>query len=170
VTIVSRWWLQRSGMAKRRAGQAMVEVALVLPVILLLLLGMIDFGRAFMLGVAAQNAAREAARLGANAFLDETITDSIIEQRLINGAAPAMPGLSATTCALRSNCTDSSGVAWQLTITFAPARTGSPLKPPSGARVEVTAVGSVPLLTGFLTGMFGINQISVQGNASMAVF
>jgi Flp pilus assembly protein TadG len=157
-------------MAKRRAGQAMVELAVVLPITLILLLGMIDFGRAFMLGVAAQNAAREAARLGANAFLDETITDQIIEQRLINAAAPAMPGLNATSCALGTSCTDSSGVVWQLTVSFAPARTGSPLKPPSGARIEVTALGSVPLISGFLTGMFGISQIGVQGNASMAVF
>jgi Flp pilus assembly protein TadG len=148
----------------------MVELALVLPITLILLLGMIDFGRAFMLGVAAQNAAREAARLGANAFLDSTLTDQIIQQRLISAAAPAMPGLSATSCALGSSCTDSSGVTWQMTITFNPARTGSPLRPPSGARVEVTAVGSVPLITGFLTGMVGISQISVQGNATMAVF
>jgi Flp pilus assembly protein TadG len=141
----------------------MVELALVLPITLILLLGMVDFGRAFMLGVAAQNATREAARLGANAFLDSTVTNQIIQQRLITSAAPAMPGLSATSCALGSSCTDSSGVTWQMTITFTPART-------SGARVEVTAAGSVPLITGFLTSMVGINQISVQGNASMAVF
>jgi Flp pilus assembly protein TadG len=44
-------------------GQALVELAFLLPVILLILIGSIEFGRAFYYKVRAINAAREAARL-----------------------------------------------------------------------------------------------------------
>jgi len=55
--------------AARRAqpAQSVVELALILPVFLIMLLGMFDIGRAFVFGVAVQNGAREAARLGSQA-------------------------------------------------------------------------------------------------------
>ncbi|CAA9302610.1 MAG: hypothetical protein AVDCRST_MAG77-5792 [uncultured Chloroflexi bacterium] len=43
-------------------GQAVVEAALVLPILLLFLLGTIDLGRAFTVYVSVANAAREGAR------------------------------------------------------------------------------------------------------------
>jgi Flp pilus assembly protein TadG len=45
------------------AGQSLVEVAFVLPVLLLMLLGIFDFGRAIYAYNAVSNAAREAARV-----------------------------------------------------------------------------------------------------------
>jgi Flp pilus assembly protein TadG len=145
-------------MAKQRAGQAMVELALVLPVVLLLLLGMLDFGRAYVFGVAIQQGAREAARYGAGAaYYPSTITDTAIRQRLIDASYPALQGCSATA----STCTDGSGVTWAITI--------SPVSKTSGAQLGVTAQGSMPLLTGFLTGMVGISQISLQGAAMMVI-
>lgn len=45
-------------------GQALVEFALLLPILLLLVLGVIEFGRIFLLYTEASNAAREAARYG----------------------------------------------------------------------------------------------------------
>jgi Flp pilus assembly protein TadG len=50
---------------KRRAsrGQSLVEVAFVLPVLLLILMGIFDFGRAIFAYNAIANAAREAARV-----------------------------------------------------------------------------------------------------------
>ena len=45
-------------------GQSAVEVALVLPVLLLMLAGMVDFGRAFRGYIVVNNAAREGARYG----------------------------------------------------------------------------------------------------------
>ncbi|MCA1572392.1 MAG: pilus assembly protein [Chloroflexi bacterium] len=54
-----------------RRGQALVEVALMLPVILILLLGAIDFGRAFFSWVSLH----QAARIGANvASIDSSTT------------------------------------------------------------------------------------------------
>ena len=46
-------------------GQAFVEFALVLPMLLVLLLGIADFGRVFSAGIALEAAARDAAEVGA---------------------------------------------------------------------------------------------------------
>jgi len=48
-----------------RRGQALVELALVLPMLLVLLLGIADFGRVFQAGIALEAAARNAAEVGA---------------------------------------------------------------------------------------------------------
>ena len=48
--------------AAPRRGTALVEFAIVLPVFFLLILGIIEFGRAFMVGQLVTNAAREGAR------------------------------------------------------------------------------------------------------------
>lgn len=45
-------------------GQSLVEFALILPVLLLIILGVVEFGRIFFLYTEASNAAREAARYG----------------------------------------------------------------------------------------------------------
>lgn len=45
-------------------GQSLVEFALMLPILLLIVLGVIEFGRIFLLYTEASNAAREAARYG----------------------------------------------------------------------------------------------------------
>jgi Flp pilus assembly protein TadG len=58
-------------------GQALVEIALILPVLLLLVLGIIEFGRAFTDQQAVTDAAREGAR---HAVVDDdTITQDSVE-------------------------------------------------------------------------------------------
>ena len=52
-------------MRKSEAGQAMVEMALVLPILLILVGGIIDFGWLFYNQLALTNAAREGARYAA---------------------------------------------------------------------------------------------------------
>jgi Flp pilus assembly protein TadG len=47
-----------------RAGQSLVEMALVLPVLAFLTFGLVDFGRAYYFQVSVTNAAREGARTG----------------------------------------------------------------------------------------------------------
>lgn len=51
------------GLRKNDKGQSMVEFALILPVLLLLLLGIIQFGIIFSAHIAITNAAREGARV-----------------------------------------------------------------------------------------------------------
>lgn len=54
----------RSGRRRARSAQALVEFALLLPLMLLILLGVVDFGRCFYFWTSIANAAREGARYG----------------------------------------------------------------------------------------------------------
>ncbi|HEY8718930.1 TadE family protein, partial [Pengzhenrongella sp.] len=58
---------QHRGRQSRSAGQALVEFALVIPVMLLMLAIAIDFGRLFFSYIEITNAAREGASFGAHA-------------------------------------------------------------------------------------------------------
>lgn len=161
------------------AGQALVELGLVLPVLLIMLLGMIDLGRGFVFGVSVQQGAREAARVGATAALDPSVTDSVLVQRLIAASAPALTGCSPVLATTQA-C---GGGSWMFSLTvtapggapsyasLAAARASAP-QGFGGYKLEVTARGSVSLLAGFQTGLdgIGLGQINVQGDAAMIVF
>lgn len=54
---------------KARRGQTLVEFALVLPMLLVLLLGIVDFGRVFASGITVEALARNAAEAGAQEYL-----------------------------------------------------------------------------------------------------
>ncbi|HIQ01886.1 MAG TPA: hypothetical protein EYH30_07120, partial [Anaerolineales bacterium] len=56
---------------KGRLGQTLVEFALILPVLLLLLFGIIEFGAAFHAWLTLEHAAREAARYAATGQYNE---------------------------------------------------------------------------------------------------
>lgn len=58
-----------NALKRRSRGQAMVELALVLPILLLILMGVFDFGRAVFAYNSLSNAAREGARV---AIVDQT--------------------------------------------------------------------------------------------------
>ena len=76
-------WHRRSARARRRfardEGQALVEMALALPILLLLLVGIFEFARAYSIKQTLVNAAREGAR---QAVLQGVSTDSVT--RVIN--------------------------------------------------------------------------------------
>lgn len=61
-------------LARCRKGQALVEFALVLPLLMLLILGIVEFGRAWNAKQILTDAAREGARL--SVVGDPTITDT----------------------------------------------------------------------------------------------
>ena len=67
---------------KRENGQTLVEFALVLPIFLLVLFAIVDFGMAFHSWITVTNSAREGARLGA-----VRATSGEIEQRVRDTAA-----------------------------------------------------------------------------------
>jgi Flp pilus assembly protein TadG len=56
---------------RKSRGQSLVEVALVLPILVMLLLGLLDFGRAYYTIVALRDAADEGAAYGATNPNDE---------------------------------------------------------------------------------------------------
>jgi len=69
--------------AKKRTGAAMVELAIVLPLFLTIVLGIIEFGRALMVAQIVTNAAREGARDAilagsTNTAVEQTCTDMMV--------------------------------------------------------------------------------------------
>ncbi|GAA5102533.1 TadE/TadG family type IV pilus assembly protein [Haloechinothrix salitolerans] len=89
-------------------GAAAVEFAIVLPVLLLLVFGIIDFGRALNAQVTLTQAAREGARLEA---LDQ---DDVVNrtQAAATGLSP-VPGVS-----ISSSCPDNDDAVVTVTYTF----------------------------------------------------
>lgn len=157
----------------RTPAQALVEFAFILPVTLLLMLGMIELGRAFVFGVAVQDGAREAARLAAKANYDANVSDSAVLGRLVSASSPALAG-----CASSTGAQTCGGGNWTLSLsvvngsstytTIAAARSAGAL---AGSQINVTAAGSVALLPGLNTGGAGLMlpNITVQGQAVMVI-
>lgn len=61
------------------AGQSLVEFSLILPIFLLLLFALVDFGRGFYTWMLVTNAAREGARVAAVQSDDSTINERIYD-------------------------------------------------------------------------------------------
>ena len=81
-----RRWLHR---ARQEKGAALVETAFVLPIMLLVCVGILEFGRAYQTWQVVTNAAREGARV---AILPEYPDDSVkarVKTYLKNGGLPA---------------------------------------------------------------------------------
>jgi Flp pilus assembly protein TadG len=77
----------------RDRGTAAVEFALVLPVLLLIVFGIIDFGRALNAQIVLTGAAREGVRLAALGY-----TNAAIQAR-VAAAAPDLSGVAVTVAA-----------------------------------------------------------------------
>lgn len=150
-----------------------MEFAIILPVMLLMTLGLIDLGRAFVFGVAVQEGTRQAARIAATASYDSSVTDSAVLGRLVGASNPALNG-----CASLTTLQSCNGGNWTFTVnvssggssypSIAAARTAHALP---GSQVTITAAGSVALLPGLNTGIFGLSlpQINVQGRSAMVI-
>jgi len=79
-------WAQRTLRGER--GQDLIELALVLPVLLLILVGVVDLGRAFQSYLVITNAAREGARQAAqNAFDTNAIRETALQETRNAGIA-----------------------------------------------------------------------------------
>lgn len=143
---------------------------------LLMTIGLISFGRAFVFGVSVQEGTRQAARLAASAYVNTgvTLTNADVLGRLVAGSNPALVGCTARTGAQSCN-----GGDWNVTVnvlgpssasysTLEAARAANDL---AGAQVTVTVTGAVAVLPGVSTGLYGLAlpQIGIQGQASMVV-
>ncbi|WP_460932230.1 TadE/TadG family type IV pilus assembly protein [Phycicoccus ginsengisoli] len=85
----------RAGLGER--GAAAVEMALVLPVLLLILGGVIDFGRMYLGEVIVTNAARDGARMAATKAYSSADVD-LQARKATGGLTPFVaPGVTVTT-------------------------------------------------------------------------
>lgn len=110
---------------KDENGQAMVEFALVLPILLLLVFGIINFGWIFGSQLMADNAVREAARYTAVHYNDSASDDDRVAAAGI--VANRAPMLRLPTVTLNK----------------------------SGENITVRATGRVPVLTPMLSAILG---------------
>ena len=101
----------------RANGQSMVELALAMPVLTLLLLGVADFGRLFYVWIAVNNAAQAAAQYGSQSVITAADATGIAQAAKTDGSDIA--GLSATasqcTCASGTSVTVCSGTSYNCT-------------------------------------------------------
>ena len=130
---------------KSNRGQSIVEMALILPVLLLLIFGMIDFGRVLHSYLVVTAAAREGAR---SAAVQTAVADVIIDAK----AAAATLDQAQLTVAV-TYYQNSSG-----TVSAVPVR---------GFPVEVTVHYSVTIITPLLSALQ--NPFPVTGRAVMRV-
>jgi Flp pilus assembly protein TadG len=106
---------QHSAKADRNdRGAVAVEFALILPILVVLVFGIIDFGRAFNAQVTLSQAAREGARLAALGNSTGTVTSRTI------AAAPALSPVTVTVtpCASGATQTTDAVVTVKYTLTF----------------------------------------------------
>lgn len=89
------------------AGQSAVELAIILPVLLLLLLAAADFGRALYVSVAVQNAARAGAQYGSQSVITAADSSGMVAAATMDAAE--ITSLTAT--ASQCTCISSSNVA-----------------------------------------------------------
>src|SRR6266567_7565664 len=92
----------------RDRGSVAVEFALLLPVLLLLIFGIIDFGRAINAQITLTQAAREGARLASLGYSTSAVTPR---------AQSAATGLSPVTVTVTSSCPTGAGVGVDAVVT-----------------------------------------------------
>lgn len=123
---------------RKERGAVAVEMAIVLPLLLVILIGIIEFGRVLNVQVSLSQAAREGARYAAIHYDDASPNVS----GAALGAAPSLSGLTVTVTDNASSCVP-------------------------GASVKVTTKVTLRSMTGFLdAGFFGqpvIFPLSMSG-------
>jgi Flp pilus assembly protein TadG len=94
------------GRASRDRGAAAVEFALLLPLLLFLVFGIIDFGRALNAQITLTQAAREGARLAA-----------LGESNVVSGTQAAASGLSPVNVSVVTSCPAGAGAGVNAKVT-----------------------------------------------------
>jgi Flp pilus assembly protein TadG len=110
--------------AREEEGAVLVEFALVLPLLLTLILGMFDFGKAFNYWIDSTHLANEGARWAVvnrnpgGGTLQQYVRDQATTQELRNGGTPSVPaGDEASVCISFPNGTSNVGDPVRVTVT-----------------------------------------------------
>ncbi len=131
----------------REEGQSLVELALLLPVLILIFAGVLDLGRAFQAYMTVANAAREGARYAAFHMNDCTELYNNLRPRIENEAAGSNIDLSSATVVLEPSCSQAN---------YSP---GDPVS----VRVEY----NFQLITGMI---FGGDTVLISASTTMSQF
>lgn len=168
-------------LAYSKRGQAIVETALLLPILMFLTMGSADLGRVFYYSIAITNAAREAARAGT--YYDPTATPPGNAQddyadilAVAQREAPQGVSLSLATIA-PTHCLTGSPSTWSANYPSGP-NTGyvyicfdgrdTPAPPTAGNTVQVTILYNFQPVTP-LSELIGASTVHVMASTTMQV-
>ncbi|HUW32995.1 MAG TPA: TadE/TadG family type IV pilus assembly protein [Planctomycetota bacterium] len=118
----------------RRKGQALVEFALIVPILVMLVMGIVEFGRIFMTQQTVTNASREGARTGV--LPNSTVTD-------VQNTVSAYMGSAGLTGGTTVQCTNvgpsvAAGTPTSVTVSYSlPILTGT-IIPGLGDSITIT--------------------------------
>ncbi len=127
--------------ARARRGQALVEFALVLPILVLLLLGIFEFGRAYNAYEVITDAAREATR---RAVVDDTVSVHTIETIAISALSRA--GMTADSTMVTITPTGLAGVT---------------------AGTPTSVAIAYPFRFLFMGSLIGVSQVTLRSTSTM---
>jgi Flp pilus assembly protein TadG len=121
----------RFDLLRGERGASLVELALMLPLFILLLAGAVDFGRAYYLAIEVAGAAHAAVAYGS-----QNPTDTAGMKTAAQDDAPNVPNLSVTTPTYGCECSD--GTGYSASCTTGPSCTNNN----EVYRVNVTVTGT----------------------------
>jgi Flp pilus assembly protein TadG len=122
---------------RRQRGQALVEMGMVVTLFVTLSMGLIEFGRAWMIGNMVTHAARDGARAGA-----------VASNRGTGGTLTNAPAIQTQVLNQISNVTPTAGLTVNVTQ---PTISGIPV-------VQVQVTGSIPYLFNLVGTSFNVNR------------
>lgn len=136
---------------RQEKGQAMVEFALVLPVLILLVCGIIDFGWIYSNQITVANACREAARYSSVHLMDDDGADiSGVEAEARSLVSQYAPALASPTVAFLNPDTNSA-------------------IDKNSETVKVTVSAKVPVLTGITSTILGGREVNISAESTMKI-
>ena len=159
--------IRRGHHGPRSRGQALVEFALIIPIFLLMLFGIIDIGRVIWANDALSNAAREGARFASVRGNNTDIVMPATKQDIRDATRGIAigGGLNTVVTVCYSVVHVSTGTAGCTGDTDELVN-GVAVANERGALVTVTVSSTVPILTGSLLGM---GDFTVSGSSTVLV-
>ena len=118
----------------RRRGQALVEFALIAPILILLIMGIVEFGRIFSAQQTVTNASREGARTGILPNSSTTDVSNTVSSFMSTAGLTATPTVTCTNV----GPTVQSGAPTSVTVSYTlPILTGT-IIPGIGESIDLT--------------------------------
>lgn len=166
--------------ARRQRGQSLVEFALVLTPMMLILLGIIQFGFIFNAYVTMTNATREAARDGSIYVYDRTLTkaqnDAARNSRIRTSLTASMNLLTKTapnfTTGGTWTQTGQSFANGDLTVTYVVPTGVTDSEPRTGQQITVSAIYHQDLVIPLISALLprdGGGRLALTGEVTMVI-
>jgi Flp pilus assembly protein TadG len=148
-------------------GQALVEVALVLPILLALVLGAAEFGRLWYMGIEVSDAAHAGAAYGAQNHA--TASDNSGKIAAAANDQLNVPGATAAATHFCSSSAEASTSSCPCSLTDTDAAGACPNTCSGGNTFEYVQVGTSAQINTLLPSYFGNKKYTLTGCAVMRV-